>query len=333
MKRACLAIMFASLLALGALMAPVAAQTGDDSIGIRNYWDYKVTNVVFSNVTFDVDLHVEIVEKDSMRVLGPYKDVYMLDVIGKAETGTSSVNGSMVGMFSIDCEEYRLVSNYSLFRQDAYFEIEMHQEEDEDKAMDLALNIVTECKQTRDDYVGNNYLDLGTQIKTNTTMNIKYQRTAENAIDLEVIAEYDYKELLVMEVVDTNVSVTTDVGTFDCLKIKAQYNSTSDDSTNMTMYYYYSDLVKNYVKVEYNNGFFYGVTAQEMTLTAYGLKSLGIAALFFGDNIWVTMTILLALVVVSIFYLIKKSKKVGSVPVIISTEQLNAEITQEKNNE
>lgn len=332
MKRACLAIIFASLLALGALMAPVAAQT-DDKIGIRNYWDYKVTNVFFNNLTFDVDLHIEIVKKDSMRVLGPYRDVYMLEVMGKAETGVSPTNGTMVGLFSLDCEEFRLVSNYSLFKQDAYFEIEMHQEEDEEQEMDDALNIVTEYKQTMDDYFGNNPLIPENQIISNTSVDIVHQRAAENAIDLDIVAEFNFREVMVMEIVDLSVSVTTDAGTFDCVKIRAQYNSTDEDGTNMTMYYYYSDLVKNYVKVEYNNGFFYGATAEEMTLTAYGLTSLGISALFFGDNVWVTMTILLALVVVSIFYLIKKSKKMGLVPMIVPTEQHNVEMSKEENNE
>ncbi|HDP96689.1 MAG TPA: hypothetical protein ENN25_03235 [Euryarchaeota archaeon] len=332
MKRACLAIIFASLLSLSAIMAPVAAETNDDSVGIRNYWDYRVTNVVFSNVTFDVDLHMEIVKKDSVRVLGPYKDVYMLDVIGRSETGTSA-NGTIIGLFSIDCEEFRMVDNYSLFKQDAYFKIEMHQEGDEELMMDEALNIVTEYKQTRDDYLGNNALNVGTQVISNTSIDIVQKRAAENAIDVVIIAEYDYDERLVMEVVETNVPVTTDAGTFDCVKIRAQYNSTSEDATNMTMYYYYSDLVKNYVKVEYNNGFFYGVTAEEMTLTSYGLKSLGVIALFFGDNIWVTMTILFALVMVSIFYLVKKSKKMGIVPMIMPTELRIEETPEEKKNE
>lgn len=233
----------------------VAAERNNIEIG--DYWEYLVNALLpgsIANISFTY--RIEIADENTKIIDGISSPV----LVGKIAIGDSSptsggFTGTGIAVFvksNFSLVSTSITTKFILFN--GYSTVLIHSEEDYNPPFDR--------------YVGDDNLSVGTRMTSSTTITSSGW-TDFGGLNTTMPVTTSF-ENVTLEVVASNVSVTVPAGTFDCYRIQITTNGTSS-------FWYYSDRVGNYVKMEESSSVANGVIelASDMQLLRFSYGDTG----------------------------------------------------------
>lgn len=286
-----------AILIIAAAFCALPSAEGETDIGVGDFWEYSLS-MDDEGMVMDGTFKLKV---DSQTTVGS-QQVFILKITGTGEVSGDLEGDTISGSFDMSGHQTRAVADFNIM--DEVIEMDMTME-----AMGMSvtgtLGFSTEYDPSVDDYIGDDDLSLNSVVSSTAEAT---ESSWFNILGMNE-SEDDTSTLTTkMTVVETNVSVTVPAGTFDCCKIKVE--STIDDFIDSTEYWYYSDEVGYYVKMDASS---FGGTG-DMELESYNSgDDGGILGMFTGDNLWVTILII-AIVVVLIIVIVGTRSRRGKTP-------------------
>jgi len=324
MNKTNLAVLSMIILLIGTVESSSGSEDNHD-IRVGDYWEYEMSDVELEETTMEISMETvyrfEVESLSQMNVDGEIADVFNIEMKGNTEFSASQETMLFTGEFSFSGIEKRLASNFSKVHDDLEIEIEMASE---DLTISFTINSEMDYNPPFDDYVGDTELEVGQEFASRTEVN------AEVIMIMNSIEETDtevYEEEIFMEVVEKDISVTTPAGTFQCYKLRVTQSSEVSPISG-SVYWYYSDEVGNYVKAE--GGFeLSGISGELMELKSFSYgehRDSGLLSMFTGDNLWLTLIIIAAVIIIVFAIAVIRNRKRGKKSVLISPQESSTPI-------
>lgn len=244
--------------AIAAFSSPAVA--ADLSIDVGDWWEYEVTaDIPDIDVTPSGTVKMEVKDKVQENVMGQTREVFVLDMVGSASFSGTYMGFAVSANMTFIGEIHRLVSNFSISSMQMVANMDMVM-----TGMSISMSMGTESdyEPVMNDYAGDEDLTVGNLIHSHSSVTsstwVNMMGTNESGTSTD---EVD----LTMQIVASDVEVSTPAGTFNCYKVLVSGETTEEPSLSTT--YYYSDEVGNFVKVEGDGDVTTGFSS--MTLKAY----------------------------------------------------------------
>jgi len=270
------------------LGVPVSAEGVGVEVG--DYWEYTFGGD-FEGMSMDGKMKQKVVDETS--------SVFVIEQTGSADISGSVGGVTMDGELSIDGEMNRLIADFSAVENNFIMTISVS---GNGISMDMSMGIFTEYDPALDDYIGDDTLSVGTTVTSDCAA------TMETWVEIMGMNESDTMTedmTMTMEIVEANVSVETDAGTFNCYKVEVASTLGFESSS---MFYYYSEKVGNYVKMEGDEDPILGLMNMELKAYSYGGEGTG-AGILSGPTMWILLIVLVAAVVLIVLVLVMRGKK------------------------
>lgn len=298
----CLIVFFLIVAAFCAL--PSARAETDIAVG--DFWKYTLS-MDDEGMTMTGSFKMEV---DSKTTVGS-QEAFVVKISGDGDLDMSIESMVMSGSFDLSGHQTRTVAEFDLI--------------DETVEMEMSITIMgisaegtsgttTEFESAMDDYIGDDDMSLASEVTTTTDVSETTWFSIEGFGDTDEETN-NYTQTVTMTVVETNVSVTVPAGTFDCCKVKVE--TTTDGYLDSTEYWYYSEEVGYYVKMD--AGSLGG--AGDLELEDYGNGGAGILG---GAMIWILLLVI-AVVVVLVLVIAMKSRR-GKAPTAMGPPQPGPEV-------
>lgn len=267
---------------IAAAFCAMPSAKSEADIAVGDFWKYSLSmddeGMVMTG-TFKMEV-------DSKTTVGS-QEAYTVKISGDGDLDMDLEGIVMSGSFDLSGHQTRMVSDFNLIDETVEMEMSV-------SIMGLSVDgtsgTTTEYDPSMDDYIGDDDMSLASEVTT--TVDVTETTWFSLAGFGDTGEETDnYSQTVTMTVVETNVTVTVPAGTFECCKVKVE--TTVDGYPDSTEYWYYSEEVGYYVKMDASSlgG------AGDMELEDYGNKGGGIAGLFSGTNLLI-MILIIAVVVV-----------------------------------
>lgn len=300
MKRFVLAALV-GLLMIAACVVPSMGKAAAVSVNVGDYWKYSASAV-------EEGLSVTATEK--MAVTGTEgsgaNEVYVIALSGSGDVSGNYGGYSISGSVTISGEQKRLTSNFSLISSDLKEDMKI-------TMMGESAKMVLETSQTfspaMDDYVGDNNLGPGdvavSRSQVTSTVSISVEVNGESMPFSQTLSN---EVEVTMQMGMSNQSVTVGAGTYDCNVITY---TVAMAGTSVTMTYYYSAAVGNYVKA---TGSYQDISVEvgmlggagELKAFAFGGKGAGSSGLSASTMMILAIVVVLVVVVVLAVLLMRR---------------------------
>lgn len=267
------------------LAAPASAATVEWSVG--DFWEYG-WSATEEGMSLSGNMTMEVARTTSVQVGGQSQEAFVLDISGEGSvTGTfDTITAS--GTVTMSGSQTRLASNLSLVSLTIIMSMSIAA-----TGMTMTMDLGTEqiAASPMMDLPGSENLSLGASFTTHTSLT---STTWVNVLGSNQTDSMTTSVDSSITVAATDVSTTTDAGTFSCAKLAV----TSDGVG--PAYYYYSPKVGNYVKISgagsLEQSAFAGFGDIVLKDYKYGGSGGGIASFFTGKNLWVSALIIVIVV-------------------------------------
>jgi len=285
------------------LLSAVPRATAEVDVGVGDHWTY-VYSVDEEGMILDGDMKMEIIGQDSFGG----DEVFVIEISGSGEmSGEIEDLLDLSGEFSLTGIEKRLTSNYSFAWSEMMFTITA---EVPGLTMTMEMGTRMTADPVMDDYIGDDPLEGGTEVVSNSTVSVEQWFSFLTTNDTE---EEELRIMTVMTVADATQTVTVPAGTFECWKVTMEsriyYGVVVYDSEYTTLYY--SEKVKNYVRMEGDAVF--GGLFSSVELESYSGGDGGVAS-FLSDNWWLLVLIVVVVVVVVLLLLVTRRGRKSPTP-------------------
>ncbi|MEM2891008.1 MAG: hypothetical protein QXJ32_00670 [Thermoplasmata archaeon] len=254
--RSCALVLVA--IAIAAFSTPAVA--ADLNISTGDWWEYEVTaEIPEIDVTPSGTVKMEVKDKVQETVMGQIREVFVLDMVGSASFSGTYMGFAVSANMTFTGEIHRLASNFSMSSMQMVASMDMVVT---GMTMSMSMGMESDYEPVMNDYLGDEDLTVGALIHSHSSATsstwVNMMGTNETGTSTD---EVD----LTMQVVASDVEVSTPAGTFKCYKVLVTGETT--DEPNLSTTYYYSDEVGNFVKVEGDGDIATGFSS--MTLKAY----------------------------------------------------------------
>lgn len=294
MMRRSLAAVCAMVVCSCLVLSAVPGAAAELDISVGDYWTY-VYSLDAEGMILDGDMKMKVTEKDSFAG----DEVFVIEISGSGEmSGEIEDLLDLGGEFTLSGTEMRLTSNYSFAWSILVFSITA---ETPFLTMTIQMGIEATANPVQDDYIGDDPLEGGTEVISNSTISTEQWF---NALLTNESYSDEVSVTTLMTVADATQTVVVPAGSFECWKItmevRTYYGAMLYDSAYSTLYY--SEKVNNYVKME--GDAVYGGMFSSLELKSYSADA-G-AASFLSDYWWVLVLVVVVIVVVVLLLIVVK---------------------------
>lgn len=285
-----------ALIALSMTLCAIPVSAEDVDIGVGDYWEYEFGGS-YEGMTLDGTYKLKVDDTSERTIGGDTTDVFIIDVTGSGDISGVFESTVVTGDLTITGTMIRLKSNFSLASSLMMMNMQMT---GTGITFSVDAGMQDSFTPVIDDYVGDEVLQNGAVFESESTVtsavwfnilgfNESESMTADTAVRSEVVG--------------VDVPVSTTAGDFTCYKIEV---SVDGENETLTSYYYYSEDVGNYVKIEGDDpvsGF------ADLELKSYSYSQGGSAfALFEDPMVIVLVAVLVAAVILVILALVLRKK-------------------------
>jgi hypothetical protein len=282
------------------LAAPVSGE--GVGVGVGDYWEYSFGGDV-EGLTMDGLMTQTVVSIDG--------DVFVIEQTGSGTVSGTAGDITLSGDLDMSGVSHRQVSDFSMVFNSLAMTMTMS---GADFSLDVSLGTEYSYSPAMDDYIGDGVLAVGGSSTSSSTVTID---TWYEVMGMNETYSVTEDATLTMEIVDANVSVTTDAGTFDCYKVEA----TGDvGNESLTLVSYYSEEVGNYVKIAGDENPLLGLSNMELKSYSYaaGESSAGILD---GPTMLILVIVVIAALVIVALALVMRSRKKTQMPPMMPPQE------------
>jgi len=276
-------------------IAAVPTATADLDIEVGDWWKYVYDIEEEDLMTLNGDMKMKVKEKDSSGGV----EVFEIEITGSGEMAIGLEDlFQLSGDFSLSGTEKRLASNYSFVSSTMAFTMTVSVL---GIPTTVEMGMETGATPSQDDYIGDDVLEGGAVVVSNCTINTEqWMEVGGEGLEPE---EDEYQTSTTMTVAAATQTVTVPAGTFECWKVTVETKMYQGpfmyDTVTSTVYY--SEEVKNYVRMEGDG--IYGGMFPLLELKSYGGGEGGLAS-FLADYWWVLALIVAVIVVVVLLVIV-----------------------------
>ncbi|MCU0852204.1 MAG: hypothetical protein MUC90_02960 [Thermoplasmata archaeon] len=289
------------LIALSMTFCAVPVSAEDVDIGVGDYWEYEFGGD-FEGLSLEGTYKLKVDDSTEKTINGTSTEVFLVDVTGSGDLSGSFESTVVTGQLTISGTMVRLRSNFSLASNLLMMNMEMT---GIGMTFDMDVGMEDTFTPVMDDYLGDEQLENGAVFESESTVSsetwfniLGFNESESSTTDAQVRSE----------VVGIDVPVSVTAGDFTCYKIEV---SAEGGNESLASYYYYSDEVGNYVKIEGGDPVS-GLADLELKSYSYS-EGGGLLALFEDPMMIILIAVLVAVIIIVVLALVLRKR--GRAPV------------------